>query len=55
MLDTKQVAPRGAPGGGVQQFSVLGATGNVYTVEIGRHPHCTCPDHMKGNICKHIL
>ena len=19
------------------------------------HPHCTCPDHAKGNVCKHIL
>lgn len=27
----------------------------VYTVKISRHPHCDCPDHAKGNLCKHIL
>lgn len=27
----------------------------VYTVKICRHPHCTCPDHAKGHVCKHIL
>jgi uncharacterized Zn finger protein len=27
----------------------------VYTVKISRHPNCTCPDHDKGNLCKHIL
>lgn len=27
----------------------------VYDVTISRHPHCTCPDHAKGNLCKHIL
>lgn len=36
-------------------FVVLGSTGNVYTVTIQRLPHCTCPDHAKGNLCKHIL
>lgn len=29
--------------------------GAVYTVKISRHPHCSCPDHEKGNLCKHIL
>ena len=37
------------------QFVVLGSTGNVYDVAIGRAPHCSCPDHAKGNLCKHIL
>jgi hypothetical protein len=36
-------------------FIVLGSTGNVYKVGIQRVPHCTCPDHAKGNLCKHIL
>ena len=27
----------------------------VYTVNISRHPHCTCPDCAKGHVCKHIL
>jgi Ring finger domain/SWIM zinc finger len=36
-------------------FVVLGSTGNVYDVTIQRVPHCTCPDHAKGNLCKHIL
>uniref|UniRef100_A0A7S0WTZ8 SWIM-type domain-containing protein n=1 Tax=Chlamydomonas leiostraca TaxID=1034604 RepID=A0A7S0WTZ8_9CHLO len=55
LLGTQQVTPRGAPGGGEQEFTVLGATGNVYTVHIGRHPRCTCPDFEKGNLCKHVL
>lgn len=36
-------------------FVVLGSTGNVYDVAIRRVPRCTCPDHAKGNLCKHIL
>jgi hypothetical protein len=36
-------------------FVVLGSTGNVYTVTIGPVGNCTCPDHQKGNLCKHIL
>jgi SWIM zinc finger len=36
-------------------FVVLGSTGNVYTVTIEKVPHCTCPDHARGNLCKHIL
>ena len=30
-------------------------SGNVYTVTISKNPHCSCPDHAKGNVCKHIL
>lgn len=37
------------------KFVVLGSTGNVYDVAIGRAPNCSCPDHAKGNLCKHIL
>lgn len=35
--------------------NILGSTGNVYTVEFGRVPTCTCPDFYKGNHCKHII
>lgn len=35
--------------------SILGSTGNVYTVEFGRVPTCTCPDFYNGNHCKHII
>lgn len=38
-----------------EEFSVLGSTGNVYTVTIDRIPKCDCPDATKGNHCKHIL
>ncbi|KAM0968529.1 hypothetical protein ACFX13_017170 [Malus domestica] len=34
-------------------FSVLGATGNVYTVSLSATPSCTCPD--RTTPCKHIL
>ncbi|EYU20428.1 hypothetical protein ABFS82_01G019600 [Erythranthe guttata] len=34
-------------------FFVLGATGNVYTVNISAAPSCTCPD--RATPCKHIL
>lgn len=36
-------------------FFILGATGNVYTVKLSLRPSCTCPDHVKGNTCKHFL
>ncbi|KAF9242084.1 hypothetical protein BU15DRAFT_44359 [Melanogaster broomeanus] len=38
-----------------EEFSVLGSTGNVYTVVIDKTPSCSCPDATKGNHCKHIL
>ncbi|CAI9093549.1 OLC1v1029068C1 [Oldenlandia corymbosa var. corymbosa] len=34
-------------------FFVLGATGNVYAVNLSSTPSCTCPDRTKP--CKHIL
>lgn len=34
-------------------FFVLGATGNVYTVNLSTVPSCTCPDRTVP--CKHIL
>eukprot|EP00898_Chlorokybus_atmophyticus_P004716 jgi/Chlat1/5245/Chrsp33S05011 len=38
-----------------EDFAVLGATGNVYTVTISNLPSCSCPDAAKGNVCKHRL
>ena len=37
------------------KFVVLGSTGNVYNVSISHVASCSCPDHLKGNLCKHIL
>lgn len=34
-------------------FFVLGATANVYTVNLSSNPSCTCPDRITP--CKHIL
>lgn len=36
-------------------FDLAGSTGNVYQVNIGLVPSCTCPDYKKGNQCKHIV
>ncbi len=38
-----------------EEFKVSGSTGNIYTVKIATLPTCSCPDHGKGNICKHLL
>lgn len=38
-----------------EEFKVLGSTGNVYTVIIGKVPSCNCPDASRGHHCKHIL
>lgn len=38
-----------------KSYSVMGSTGNVYTVTIQDIPTCTCPDYTtRGNRCKHI-
>ena len=38
------------------EFVVMGSTGNIYNVKIGKIASCTCPDHAKGHgLCKHIL
>jgi len=38
-----------------KKFSVLGSTGNIYTVNIKSTPTCTCPDYTtRHNRCKHI-
>lgn len=34
-----------------EDIDIIGTTGNIYTVTIGRLPSCTCPDSQKGNSC----
>lgn len=36
-----------------EDIDIVGTTGNIYTVSVGLVPSCTCPDHQKGNECKH--
>jgi hypothetical protein len=36
-------------------FVVLGSTGNIYKVTIGKIVACSCPDFKRGNLCKHVL
>lgn len=38
-----------------EEVEIAGTTGNIYVVNIGRRPTCTCPDHQKGNECKHKI
>lgn len=40
---------------GGRKFVVLGSTGNVYDVVISKLLSCSCPDHAKGNHCKHLI
>jgi hypothetical protein len=36
--------------------TVLGSTGNVYSVNIGQVPSCDCPDFARSSdACKHVL
>jgi Ring finger domain/SWIM zinc finger len=37
------------------EYTIMGSTGNIYTVTISNLVNCTCPDHAKGHVCKHIL
>ncbi|GAA6003778.1 uncharacterized protein JCM10292_003372 [Rhodotorula paludigena] len=39
----------------MEEFKVLGSTGNVYTIKVDKIPTCDCPDGLKGNKCKHQL
>lgn len=38
-----------------ETIDMAGTTGNIYRVTINHVPSCTCPDHQKGNQCKHIV
>ena len=42
-------------GDSARDFTVLGSTGNVYTVTVSGTPGCDCPDGRRGNICKHLI
>lgn len=55
LLDRTLVSPMTSEHGPAEEFSVLGATANVYSVSVGKHPNCSCPDFQKGNLCKHYL
>lgn len=48
-VDRKRTSPT------AEHFSVLGSTGNLYTVKIQNLPSCDCPDGAKGNHCKHLV
>lgn len=54
-LVQQSAIPEGG-GAGAVDFTVLGSTGNVYTVTLSRVPGCNCPDHQKRqDLCKHLL
>ncbi|KAL1999785.1 hypothetical protein VTN02DRAFT_3981 [Thermoascus thermophilus] len=38
-----------------ERVDIVGTTGNIYHVFVGKEPACTCPDARKGNQCKHII
>ncbi|KAL2223450.1 RING finger domain protein [Thermoascus aurantiacus ATCC 26904] len=38
-----------------ERVDIVGTTGNIYHVFVGKEPTCTCPDARKGNQCKHII
>ncbi|KAK2753920.1 hypothetical protein FQN54_007279 [Arachnomyces sp. PD_36] len=38
-----------------ERVEIVGTTGNIYTIVIGKEPSCSCPDAKKGNQCKHIV
>ncbi|KAJ9640248.1 hypothetical protein H2204_003473 [Knufia peltigerae] len=50
VLDRRRTVKDGAP---CEHLDIVGSTGNVYEVVIGRTPDCNCPDALKGNECKH--
>ena len=47
--------PGGSPECPEKTIAMAGTTGNIYNVRIAQIPSCTCPDHLKGNQCKHII
>ena len=56
LVHTSDIQHDAHPHGGISiTFAVLGSTGNVYQVVLSKVPSCSCPDHAKGNLCKHIL
>jgi hypothetical protein len=53
LISRQPIVPLDTAGCPMEKFKVLGATGTIYTVHIGRTPHCNCPETAKGNICMH--
>ena len=54
--ETVEDPSSGGAGSSKVEFTVLGSTGNVYTVTLAHVPSCNCPDHQKRqDLCKHIL
>ncbi|KAI9815053.1 MAG: hypothetical protein M1827_002896 [Pycnora praestabilis] len=46
----------GTPDVPEERIDLAGTTGNIYSINIGKVPNCTCPDNsFKGNQCKHII
>ena len=50
VIGRTRIEAEGVPG---EEIDIVGSTGNIYKVMIGPLPSCTCPDHQKGNECKH--
>lgn len=38
-----------------ETLTIVGTTGNLYTIKIDQTPSCNCPHAAKGNQCKHII
>ena len=55
LVKTSETTTCPTNGGPLITFTILGSTGNVYEVTLSKVPHCSCPDHRKGNLCKHLL
>ena len=55
LVKTSETTTCPTNGGPLITFTILGSTGNVYEVKLSKVPHCSCPDHRKGNLCKHLL
>lgn len=52
VVDRTRVGTDEIPG---EKVDIVGTTGNIYTITIGKAPSCSCPDARKGNQCKHII
>ncbi|RKO93609.1 hypothetical protein BDK51DRAFT_4885, partial [Blyttiomyces helicus] len=49
MVERKKTSPIS------EEFSVLGSTGNIYTVNFSHVPSCTSPDFGKSTPCKYVV
>jgi len=55
LVDRRLVGAAGGSRNVSVEFHVLGSTGNVYRVMIGRDCYCTCPDYLRSKCCKHMI